>query len=218
MGDPVRAAATDAFWTQTAREQPRIGSTILYTARALAWEYATWRDQPRLVPTVGVGLIIRRPWVRVPPAPPAVIRYILCLLVDRFGCQAAAQRQPPVDFRDLRPYAIKSAADRKHPLSSSTVCPLPLILRPAYCMDLARVEEPASIRARLVSVESGDRFGYICPAGSGWGPGSGWPTGPAACLFQSRQMSRCSGIHLGMSRRPGMNGTNSSSRVAAPVI
>jgi hypothetical protein len=25
-------------------------------------------------------LIIRRPWVRVPPAPPAVIRYIRCLL------------------------------------------------------------------------------------------------------------------------------------------
>ena len=34
-----------------AREQQRIGSTNLYTARALTCEYATWRDQPQLVPT-----------------------------------------------------------------------------------------------------------------------------------------------------------------------
>ena len=30
-------------------------------------------------------------------------------------------------------------------------------------------------------------------------------------------MSRCTGISLGTSRRPGMNGTASSSRVAMPV-
>ena len=32
-----------------------------------------------------------------------------------------------------------------------------------------------------------------------------------------RQMSRCTGISVGMSRRPGMNGTPSSSSVAIPV-
>jgi hypothetical protein len=43
-----------------AREQQRIGSTNLYTARALTWEYATWRDQPQLVPTAeGVLKTIR---------------------------------------------------------------------------------------------------------------------------------------------------------------
>ena len=72
-GEPVGAAATDAFWTQMAREQPRIGSTSLYTARALTCEYATCRDQPQLVSTADGGLIIRRSWVRAPPAPPAVL-------------------------------------------------------------------------------------------------------------------------------------------------
>jgi hypothetical protein len=39
-----------------AREQPRMASTSLYTARALTCEYATWRDQPRLVPMADWGL------------------------------------------------------------------------------------------------------------------------------------------------------------------
>ena len=47
---------------------------------------------------------------------------------------------------------------------------------------------------------------------------SGWSTGPAGRRFQSRQISRCTGIHLGMSRRPGMNGMSSSSTVARPVM
>src|SRR5262245_33177284 len=71
-GELVGAAATDAIWTQTAREQPRIGSTNLYAARDLTCEYATWRDQPRLVSTAEGGLIIRRSWVRAPPAPPSL--------------------------------------------------------------------------------------------------------------------------------------------------
>ena len=56
---------------------------------------------------------------------------------------------------------------------------------------------------------------YFCSAGSG----CDWLADPlVVCRFQSRQMSRCTGIHLGMSRRPGMNGMHSSSMVAAPVM
>ena len=56
---------------------------------------------------------------------------------------------------------------------------------------------------------------YFCAAASG----SAWLADPPAdCRFQSRQMSRCTGIHLGMSRRPGMNGMHSSKMVAAPVM
>jgi transcriptional regulator with XRE-family HTH domain len=54
---------------------------------------------------------------------------------------------------------------------------------------------------------------HFCPAGSGVGSGRS-----AGCLFESRQMRRCTGIKRGMSRRPGMNGTKSRSRVARPVI
>jgi hypothetical protein len=39
-----------------AREQPRIGSTKLYRARALTCEYAIWRDRSRLVSTADGGL------------------------------------------------------------------------------------------------------------------------------------------------------------------
>jgi hypothetical protein len=60
-----------------AREQPRIGSTKLYRARALTCAYAIWCDQPRLVSTAGGGLIIRRSWVRAPPAS------LTCLLAVR---------------------------------------------------------------------------------------------------------------------------------------
>jgi len=56
---------------------------------------------------------------------------------------------------------------------------------------------------------------YFCPAGSA----CDWLVGPlAVCRFQSRQTSRCTGIHLGMSRKPGMNGMHSSKMVAAPVM
>ena len=46
-----RAVITDALWTQTAREQPRMGSTDLYIESAPTCRYATWRDQPLLAPT-----------------------------------------------------------------------------------------------------------------------------------------------------------------------
>jgi hypothetical protein len=43
------------------------------------------------------------------------------------------------------------------------------------------------------------------------------PDGGAG-LSQLRQMSRCTGMRRGMSRRPGMNGTSSSRIVARPVM
>ena len=42
---------TDALWTQTAREQPRISSTIVYIGSRPTCRYAAQRDQPRLRPT-----------------------------------------------------------------------------------------------------------------------------------------------------------------------
>lgn len=40
---------------------------------------------------------------------------------------------------------------------------------------------------------------------------------PTADLFHDRQISRCIGTNLGISRRPGKKGTPSSNNVAAPV-
>ena len=82
---------------------------------------------------------------------------------------------------------------------------------------------PDRTRARPVTAGLGGPWSscscHFCPAGSGLGPVAGCPADPdAACWFQFRQMSRCSGIHRGMSRKPGMNGMNSSSRVATPVM
>ena len=61
--------ATDALWTQTARVQSRATSTGLYICNVLTCRYATWLDEELLASTACGGLIIRRPWVRVPPAP-----------------------------------------------------------------------------------------------------------------------------------------------------
>jgi hypothetical protein len=79
------------------------------------------------------------------------------------------------------------------------------------------IEVSSDFRAmNLRSVVCDTHRCHFCPAGSGLVPG--WSTGPAGRRFQSRQISRCTGIHLGMSRRPGMNGMSSSSTVARPVM
>jgi len=64
--------ATDALWTQTARVQSRPTSTGLYIRNVLTCRFATWLDEELLASTACGGLIIRRSWVRAPPAPPAV--------------------------------------------------------------------------------------------------------------------------------------------------
>ena len=64
--------------------------------------------------------------------------------------------------------------------------------------------------------------GRATDAAGSWGLGAVWVAGVAGGLaagwFQSRrQMSRWTGMSLGMSRRPGMKGRSSSRMVAAPV-
>src|SRR5215470_17283458 len=75
-GGPI-ANATDALWTQTARVQSRTTSTGLYICNGPTCRFAIWLDWELLTSTACGGLIIRRSWVRAPPAPPAISLEVL---------------------------------------------------------------------------------------------------------------------------------------------
>ena len=72
---------------------------------------------------------------------------------------------------------------------------------------------------RHVTAAPRHRSGHSCEDWPAAWPGVGALPAAEPCVerYQDRQMSRCTGISLGMSRRPGMNGMSSNRMVQIPV-